>query len=155
MFDKLVFLLQSHQASFRVVEHPPEGNSERVAALRQTAVGQGAKAMMCTIEGSDILVMSVVPGDHRVNLKRVAQHFGHKKAHFMSIDQAQTLTGCVIGAIPPFTFHPQLRLLLDPQLKERYSEIAFNAGRLDRSIVLAVDDYLRIAKPELTTIIQI
>jgi len=72
----------------------------------------------------------------------------------MSIDQAQALTGCVMGAIPPFTFHPRLRLLLDPQLKERYSEIAFNAGCLDKSIVLAVEDYLRIAKPELTTIIQ-
>lgn len=154
MFDKLVLLLRAQQASFRVIEHPPEGNSERVAALRQTAVGQGAKAMMCTIEGSDVLVMSVVPGDHRVNLNRVAQHFGHKKANFMSIDQAQALTGCVMGAIPPFTFHPQLRLLLDPQLTARYSEVAFNAGRLDRSIVLAVDDYLRIAKPELTTIIQ-
>jgi Ala-tRNA(Pro) deacylase len=28
-----------------------------------------------------------------------------------------------------------------------YDEIAFNAGRLDRSIVLNTQDYLRIAQP--------
>jgi len=30
---------------------------------------------------------------------------------------------------------------------ERFGEIAFNAGRLDRSIVLDSTDYMRIARP--------
>ena len=58
-------------------------------------------------------------------------------------------TACVFGAIPPFSFHPDLRLIADPLLFDRYPEIAFNAGQLDKSIILNTEDYLRIARPEL------
>jgi Ala-tRNA(Pro) deacylase len=53
----------------------------------------------------------------------------------------------VPGAIPPFSFHPQLKLVADPELFDRYDEIAFNAGDLTRSVVLDAQDYLRIATP--------
>jgi Ala-tRNA(Pro) deacylase len=43
-------------------------------------------------------------------------------------------------------------LLVDPSLMENWSEIAFNAGRLDRSIVLDSRDYLRVARPRLVPI---
>jgi Ala-tRNA(Pro) deacylase len=40
-------------------------------------------------------------------------------------------------------------LVVDPDLVERHAEIAFNAGRLDRSMVLNAQDYVRIAQPAL------
>ncbi|WP_188565263.1 YbaK/prolyl-tRNA synthetase associated domain-containing protein [Undibacterium terreum] len=153
MFERLQQLLTEAGARFRVVEHPHEGNSERVAAVRGTEVGQGAKAMLCKLKHADFNVMTIVPGDRRVDFKKVAQHYGHSKASLLSPEEATAQTGCVIGAIPPFSFDPSLRLVVDPELFRRYKEIAFNAGRLDRSIVLNADDYLRIAKPELVEII--
>jgi Ala-tRNA(Pro) deacylase len=54
-----------------------------------------------------------------------------------------------MGSVPPFSFNPQVRLVVDPALVERFAEIAFNAGRLDRSIVLDSADYVRIARPAL------
>lgn len=60
----------------------------------------------------------------------------------------------MVGAIPPFSFNEELKLVADPELFERYSEIAFNAGRLDRSIILNSDDYLRVARPVLTKIAE-
>ena len=42
---------------------------------------------------------------------------------------------------------PQIRLVVDPGLLTRYDEIAFNAGRLDCSMVLNSVDYVRIAQP--------
>ena len=42
--------------------------------------------------------------------------------------------------------------MVDPQLLARHKEIAFNAGRLDTSIVLNADDYERIATPLLADI---
>ncbi|WP_274866135.1 YbaK/EbsC family protein, partial [Serratia marcescens] len=71
-----------------------------------------------------------------------------KKASLVSPAEIATLTACVPGAIPPFSFHPQLRLVADPELFERYDDIAFNAGDLQRSVVLNAQDYLRIAAPE-------
>jgi len=54
-----------------------------------------------------------------------------KKATLASAEEAQRETGCVIGAIPPFTFSSRIELIVDPQLTDSFSEIAFNAGRLD------------------------
>ena len=62
MFDKLVALLEAEAARFRVSEHPPEGRSDLVAAIRGTEPGQGAKAMLCKCKDDDrTLVLSGKP----------------------------------------------------------------------------------------------
>ena len=152
MFTKLQKLLTENQANFRVIDHPSEGNSERVASVRGTVIGQGAKAMICTVKNTDFHVMTVVPGDCKVDFKKVARQFGRSKCSLLGAEQAVALTGCQVGAIPPFTFWPELRLLVDPALLSRFDEIAFNAGQLDKSIVLASADYVRIANPMLADI---
>ncbi len=55
------------------------------------------------------------------------------------------------GAIPPFSFDDCLAVLADPRIREN-PEVVFNAGRLDRSIWMPSDDYLRIAQPTMVTI---
>lgn len=99
-------------------------------------MGQGAKAMLCTVKGVVGHVLAVLPGDQRVDFKKVGQTVGGQKASLANAEQAQQLTGCVMGAVPPFALVDGVRLVVDPSLLERYDEIAFNAGRLDRSIVL-------------------
>ena len=147
-FDQLVSLLESGAARFRVLEHPAEGRSDLVAQIRGTAPGQGAKAMLCrSKDGEPAYALVVLPGDRKLDFKRVAQALGLKKATLASPEEAMATTGCVIGAIPPFVDGAALRLVVDPDLVERFDEIAFNAGRLDRSIVLDSADYLRIARP--------
>ena len=147
-FDQLVSLLDANAARFRVLEHPAEGRSDLVAQIRGTAPGQGAKAMLCrSKDGEPAYALVVLPGDRKLDFKRVAQALGLKKATLASPEEAMAATGCAIGAIPPFVDGPALRLVVDPDLVERFDEIAFNAGRLDRSIVLDSADYLRIARP--------
>ncbi|RPJ28152.1 MAG: YbaK/prolyl-tRNA synthetase associated domain-containing protein, partial [Chloroflexi bacterium] len=81
----------------------------------------------------------------------IKRHFQADSVAFAARDKAQELTGCVIGAIPPFSFSDQLQVLADPLIQEN-EEVVFNAGRLDRSIFMKLDDYLRIAKPQLVKI---
>ena len=153
MFEQLIALLEGKHACFRVISHPAEGKSDLVAQLRGTAPGQGAKAMLCKIkEAPDVLILAVLPGDRKLDFKKVAQAFGFKQATFAGPEEAMRETGCVIGAIPPFSFSPRIKLVVDPELVETYDEIAFNAGRLDRSIVLNAEDYVRIAAPLLQPI---
>ena len=148
-FDQLVSLLEAHAARFRVLSHPAEGRSDLVAQIRGTAPGQGAKAMLCrSKDGDPAYALVVLPGDRKLDFKRVAQALGLKKATLASPDEAMATTGCVIGAIPPFTDDAALRLVVDPALVEQFDEIAFNAGRLDRSIVLDTADYFRLVQPE-------
>lgn len=148
MFEELVALLGNRNARFRVIEHPPEGKSDLIARIRGTAPGQGAKAMVCkSRDGSGHWVLAVLPGDKRVDFKKVAYAVGLKKVTLATPEEALEVTGCVTGAIPPFSFSPRVVLVVDPGLVNSFDEIAFNAGRLDRSIVLNSDDYVRIAGP--------
>lgn len=150
IFDRLQKLLYNHDTRFRIIEHPPEGKSDEVARIRGTAVGQGAKAMLCkSKDDSAVFLLAVLPGDRKLDFRKVAEATGLKKVTLASAEEATLTTGCKVGAIPPFTFSPQIQLLVDPALVEAYAEIAFNAGRLDRSIVLDSADYLRIAQPQL------
>ncbi|MEO7242950.1 MAG: YbaK/prolyl-tRNA synthetase associated domain-containing protein [Variovorax sp.] len=150
VFELLCERLTSADARFRVVEHGAEGRSDSVAALRGTEPGQGAKAMLCTFKDAPSRwVLAVLPGNCRIDFKKVAAACGQKKATLVAPAVATALTGCVVGAIAPFVLSGEIELLVDPALTESHDEIAFNAGRLDRSIVLNSADYLRIAKPRL------
>ncbi|MFZ6688135.1 YbaK/prolyl-tRNA synthetase associated domain-containing protein [Undibacterium sp. SXout11W] len=150
MFEKLKTSLLANNARFKEIHHPSEGNSEKVAAVRGTEVGQGAKAMLCRAkEDENLLVLAVLPGDRKLDFKKLAQAIPCKKITLAPPEVATEKTGCVIGAIPPFSFSSDIRLIVDPDLLARYEEIAFNAGRLDTSIVLNTQDYVRIAQPSL------
>lgn len=94
-----------------------------------------------------IYVLAVFPADHKASLANLAAALGGTKASLTSEEECAALTDCVVGSIPPFSFHDRLLLVCDEKLFGRFSEIAFNAGLLDRSIVLDVSDYKRVANP--------
>ncbi|ABR74656.1 YbaK/prolyl-tRNA synthetase associated domain-containing protein [Actinobacillus succinogenes] len=149
-FEKLTALLDRQHARYRVVEHSSAGKSKEVAKLRGTELGQGAKALVCKIKGNGVkqAVLAVLPADKQAELTKIAEYLGGAKASLASPKEVSELTDCVFGAIPPFSFHPDLRLIADPSLLERYDELAFNAGTLERSLILNTQDYARITAPE-------
>ena len=60
----------------------------------------------------------------------------------------------VVQTIPETTFGGDFATptdYLDPLIQQN-EEVVFNAGRLDRSIFMKLDDYIRIAKPQMTNI---
>ncbi|HCQ7753371.1 YbaK/prolyl-tRNA synthetase associated domain-containing protein [Citrobacter sp. 50677481] len=148
--QRLIDLLSLEGARYRIVSHEAVGKCEAVSEIRGTALGQGAKALVCKVKGNGVNqhVLAILPADQQADLSLLATHLGGLRASLASPAEVDALTGCVFGAIPPFSFHPQLKLVADPLLFERFDEIAFNAGVLDKSIILNTRDYLRIAQPE-------
>ena len=155
-FEKLIALLEAQHARYRVVEHPTAGKSEEVAKIRGTALGQGAKALVCKVKGNGVkqAVLAILPADQQADLSKVAAHLGGSKASLASPAEVETLTDCVFGAIPPFSFHPDLLLIADPTLLSRYDELAFNAGTLERSILLNTRDYANVVNLLLVDILK-
>lgn len=150
VFEQLQTLLTQHEIDYRLLRHEPAGKSEAVAVIRGTAVSQGAKALVCRVKISSNQrknVLAVFPADKQADLAAIAAATGGKKASLASQDLARALTGCEIGAIPPFSFSPELTLLVDPSLGQRHEEIVFNAGRLDASILMRTEDYFRLVQP--------
>src|SRR5262249_54051435 len=91
-----------------------------------------------------LFVLSAARSLESAALKR---HFGVKKTRFADRDELLKLTGLVPGSVPPFG-RPILPLDLyaDPSVLSN-EVIAFNAGSLTDSIVMAVGDWQRVANP--------
>ncbi|OON39712.1 hypothetical protein BTJ39_11775 [Izhakiella australiensis] len=154
--EKLLLLLEQNQAQFKIMAHEATGKCEAVAAIRGTEIGQGAKALVCHVKGNgqQQYVLAVLPADMQADLTKVAHAVGGLRASLASPAEVERLTGCVFGAIPPFSFHPELKLVVDPSLCQRNREVAFNAGTLERSVVMDAGDYQRIAEPTEVNIIK-
>ena len=151
---QLCELLDREGAVYRIIEHAPEGRTELIAQIRGNRLEQAIKSIAVQVrlrKKENIYCLANVPGDCRIDLTGIKNHFQAESAAFASREKAQALTGCVIGAIPPFSFSDQLQVLADPLIQQN-EEVVFNAGRLDRSIFMQLDDYIRIARPQLIPI---
>lgn len=154
--ERLVRLLTEGGARFRVVEHEAEGRSEHIARIRGNRPEQALKAIVVTLKGGGQgtrHALAVVPGDRRLDMKGLRSHFAASKGAFAAPDAAQALTGCPMGAVPPFSFRQDLPVVADPAIRDN-AEVCFNAGRLDRSIFMDLADYVALAQPRFAAIAE-
>ncbi len=144
-YERLIALLDAHHASYRLIDHAPEGRTDKVSALRGHPVAAAAKCIVLIVKigkKTSRFVLAVVPGDARVDIARVKSLFdGATYVGFAATDLAERLAGSVAGTVLPFSFHPG------------HAELFFNAARLDRSMALRTADYVALAKPRLEQIV--
>lgn len=154
LYDRLIAWLDAHSARYRTVDHAPEGRTDVISGIRKNRLSQAAKALVVQATGNDTTPtywLVVVPGDRRIDFGKVRQVTESRQATLAAPDEARRLTAAEIGAIPPFSFRPDLGLIVDERLCTE-DEIVFNAGRLDRSLFLVTEDYLRIAQPQVRSV---
>src|SRR5262249_5154233 len=141
--------------SYRLIDHAPEGQTDKVSALRGNPVAAAAKCIVLIVKigkKTSRFVLAVVPGNARVDTAKVKSLFnGATYAGFAATDVAERLAGSVAGTVLPFSFHPDLMLIADPSITG-HDELFFNAARLDRSMALRTADYMAVAKPRMEQI---
>ena len=77
----------------------------------------------------------------------IKRHFGVKSSRFASREELDELTGLVPGSVPPFG-RPLLPFdLYADESVVANERIAFNAGSLTDSLILATSDWERVARP--------
>ena len=152
--EQLRDMLDREGALYRLVEHEAEGRTLQIAQIRGNRPEQAIKSIVVQVrlgKKDSRYYLANVPGDCRIDLNALKTLFDAEGVAFASREKAEALTGCVIGAIPPFSFSDQLPVLADPLIFEN-EEVVFNAGRLDRSIFMKSADYLRVGRPRLEKI---
>ncbi len=150
-YTQLITFLDQNKARYRLIDHAPEGRTEVVSPMRGNALSQAAKCIILMVKvGKKVTkyILAVVPGDTRIDLNAVKALLQGTYISFASPDIAERLAGSAAGTNLPFTFSPELELIVDPALVKN-DEIYFNAARLDRSMVLNTQDYVALAKPRL------
>ncbi|MET0235231.1 MAG: YbaK/EbsC family protein [Kibdelosporangium sp.] len=154
VYSRLLADLDAADARYKLIDHEPEGQTDLASALRGNPVEQAAKCLIVMVKigkKQTRYVLAVVPGDARLNLNAVKELHGGTYVSFASPAKAEELAGSVVGTVLPVSYHPDLELVADPKLLT-FPELYFNAGRLDRSIALATEDYVRVATPRIESI---
>ena len=152
--EQLRALLDKEGAVYRVIEHESEGRTEFITKIRGNRIEQAIKSMIVQVRMSkkeNLYYLANVPGDCRVDFDAIKAHFNAAGIGMAPREKAEALSGCVIGSIPPFSFNEKLGVLADPMIKEN-DEVVFNAGSLERSIFMKMEDYFRIANPQVVSI---
>jgi len=142
--DYILEQLQTAGASYEYIKHIPVRTSEEAEAARKGKLEEGAKALVLHADREFILF--VLPGNLRADLDKLKELLGVKKLAMASKDSVLEKTGLEVGSIPPFGSSIGLKTYLDGRLGLN-EQIAFNAGRLDRSVLMKYEDYIRIEKP--------
>jgi Ala-tRNA(Pro) deacylase len=157
VYVRLIADLDASGCRYRLIEHAPEGRTELVSALRGHALARAAKCLVLLVKigkKQTRYVLAVVPGDARLDLAAVKALLGASYVALAGAGKAEQLAGSVTGTVLPFSYDERLELIADPALLD-CDELYFNAGRLDRSVALASEDYLRLAGPRIARIITI
>jgi Ala-tRNA(Pro) deacylase len=147
--SQIFSLLEREHCRYEVIRHAPMGETVSASLIRGHDLREAAKSLV--LEASDRdgksrrYYLAVVPGHKRVDLKFLRSALCAKRVQFASEEKAMELTGCVMGAVPPFTFHKDLRVMLDMTIAD-VDQIVFNAGELDVSVAMPTRDYLRIVQ---------
>jgi Ala-tRNA(Pro) deacylase len=145
VLDSIRRLLTEAGVSFREIQHAPTFTSEESAKARGEELRTGGKALL--LKTDDVFRLFVLPADRKLDSAAVKRHLAVKKTRFATADELKELAGLVPGSVPPFG-PPVLpfELFVDEQIRAN-ERIAFNAGSLTDSMVLATADYLAVAKP--------
>ena len=144
VLERIQALLSEHQVVFQVKAHPPVFTSAQAASVRGEALKSGAKALI--LKADDGFALFVLPGDRKLDSKRVRAQSGGKGVRFATPEEVSALTGLRAGAIPPFGSLFGLRTYCDRALSEN-ERINFNAGSHTDSISMKYEDYVLVEQP--------
>jgi prolyl-tRNA editing enzyme YbaK/EbsC (Cys-tRNA(Pro) deacylase) len=148
VLERIRELLTAQSIAFRELHHEPTRTSEDSARVRGEPLHHGGKALL--LKGDAEFALFVLPADRQLDSNAIRQKFGWRKLRFATPEELKEQTGLVPGSVPPFG-PPILPfdLYLDEEIPHN-ERIAFNAGSLTDSIILATADYLRVAQPKET-----
>lgn len=102
------------------------------------------KTLLCATSGKEH-VFAVVPGDAELDLKKLAQAAGARKAEMVSLKDVQPLTGYVRGGVTVFGAKKDFPAYVDETL-ELFDVISVSAGSRGVQMLLSPADYLRASR---------
>jgi Ala-tRNA(Pro) deacylase len=144
---RLEKLLAEHDVDYEAIHHREDFRARTAAEDTHTPPQEFAKTVLVRVD--DGYALAVLPATHYVAPSRLAKAIGASEVTLASESEMQEqMTGCEVGAAPPFGSFYGLPVYASPLLAAD-ERITFNAGTHRDAIRIAWADYERLAKPEI------
>jgi len=146
----VVKYLKSNRVQFALRHHPARYTAQEVAAAEHITGEEVAKVVI--LKADERHVMGVLPATCVVDMAKAKKALGASKVQLASEDEiAAIFPDCEVGAMPPFGAEYDLETYVDQRLAED-EEILIPAGTHEDSVLLAWEDYRRLARPKVADI---
>ena len=145
--------LEALHIGYTIKHHArPVFTSEDAARERSIRLSQIVKTMLLTNRRSEIVV-AVLPGDKRLDVKKLKKLTGLKDLRFMDRESVEQRLGLVVGAIAPMAdFLAGLPLFVDPGVFAE-AVVDISSGDPRAGLELRREDLKRLLKG--ATIVEI
>lgn len=147
---KIFDYLDQSRADYSVSEHQPAYSAQVVAAEEHERGRYVAKPVIIKSQGN--YIMCVLAAPHKVVFDKLRDYLGTQDVAMAREEETRGLfADCDEGAEPPFGGLYGIRTIMDQAL-ECDDHIMFQAGSHDRAIHMRMEDYLKLAQPEIADI---
>jgi Cys-tRNA(Pro)/Cys-tRNA(Cys) deacylase len=109
------------------------------------------KTLAASVDGR--LVLAVVPVDRELDLKRLAEAVGGRRAVMADPAEAERATGYVVGGISPLGSRRALPVVVDASALD-LDTLFVSAGRRGLQVGLAPKDLVRLANGNVASIVR-
>ena len=136
MSTRAIQFLKQKGVPFEVLEYD---HREKGASFASEATGFPLEKTIKTLVvdlGPGGNAMVLMPGDRKLDLKRLARLFSVKRAAMADTGTAERLTGYLVGGISPFGTAKQMPVVME-QCLAGLDRVAVNGGR--RGVLLLMD----------------
>jgi len=141
---QLIDCLKENKVDYEILHHPEAVTAQRIAQAEHVKGRHHAKIVM--VKSGEQHLMTVLPADHQIDLKRLKKAIGKAVSLDSEQDFKPLFPDCAVGAMPPFGNLYGVPTYVDKSLsQEEY--IVFEAGTHTDAIKLSYRDYEKIAKP--------
>ncbi len=147
-------LLKKEKCDFKIhkYDHDPECTNFGEEAAQKLGLDENQvyKTLLVELTPKE-LVVCVLPVANQLSLKDVANAFDVKKAVMANKDEAQKVTGYLLGGISPLGQKKLLRTLLDESVN-KFETIFVSGGKRGLDIEVIPKDLQKLLKAKVTKI---
>jgi Cys-tRNA(Pro)/Cys-tRNA(Cys) deacylase len=149
-----IVFLEKNKVNFKIhtYDHQVKG-----ADFASKSTGIELKKMIKTLVICDMsgkkFYFALMPGDKSLNLKTAAKVCGEKKMRMSTVEEAQKLTGYLVGGISPFGSNKQLPVIMEQSLTV-FNTVGINGGGRGVIVELSPNDIITLLTPTITTLSQ-
>lgn len=149
--QKIQNLLNELGYAYMVVEHAESTRTAQEAADRAGCeLGQIVKSLIFRGKASGKPILVLTSGPNRVNEKRISEYAGETIGK-ADADFVRTVTGFVIGGVPPIGHAQQMETYLDEDFL-KYQTIWAAAGTPNAIFELKTEDLQKMTKGKVITV---
>lgn len=137
--------LREHAVEFRVLDHRPTYDAQRMAQAVHVSGEEVAKTVL--LRSNEGYAVAVLPATHRLDLPAAQQSLGVAKLNLATEQEMKTvLPANEVGALPPFGSLYGMRTLVEQALT-RDEEIVFEGNTHHESIRMRYADFAGLEQP--------